>query len=630
MQHSPVPGFGPESGQGPEQVDPRPQALLVMGGGDDDDGVTAIQKALASRVVTITRSPDDELASTLARGEIALIVLHGLTEAELTRTLAQVDGWAPVIVSDSSPSDRIRADPRVYFVISSQMAPDDLEGLLASAVNESWSAAREYVLDSSDDAELHKAVLEAAGRFAAAEDLTAAARAVSAALVELLRADRVHCLFHDSESGALWSPVPPGREERASTGLSGYVARTGKGLWIRRADQDPRYCEALDDPGGDGREQLLVAPLRGESGVVHAVIVIVRAGHRTEFNERERGSLGLFLQRAQPMVEHLARREELAALLREHEEGERGPFRIEALRERKRGPLPGDVVRVTGAWVAWTYRLVLLLVLAGLAYLVFGRVSLYSTGPAVVRLHQRVEVNARASGALAELLVEPGEVVEQGQLLARLDDSAARNDLERVETAWRGQLRARLLDPSDEATAASLVTLRRQLSDARAAVAERELRAPVAGTVSDFRIRPGQHISVGELVLSLLLDDQARRVVALMPGADSPRIERGMTMRIELPGYSRAYQHLTVSHVSEEIVGPAEVRRFLGPALADTLAIQGPVVLVEARLPEPTFAVDGQRYRYHEGMQATAEIRVRSKSLLELLIPSLEGALPDV
>jgi multidrug resistance efflux pump len=609
--------------------DRRRRALLVVGE-DHDEDLTAVRRALASQAETITLPPDGDLATTLASGEFALIVLHGLAEAELTSALAVADGWAPVIVSDSSANDRLRADPRVYFVVSPALAAEDLASLLASALSQSQSPTLEYALGSSDDAELHKAVLEAAGRFAAADDLTSAARAVSAALVELLRADRVHCLYHEPETGALWSPVPPGREHRASTGLCGYVARTGQGLWLRHANDDPRYCEALDDPGGDGREQLMIAPLRGASGVVHAVIVVVRSGHRGEFDTRERGSLGLFVRRAGPMVEHLARREELTALLHEHEERQRGPFRVEALRERKRGELPGDVVRVTGTWVAWTYRLVLLLVLASLAYLVFGRVSLYSTGPAVVRLHERTEVNARASGALVELLVEPGEAVEQGQLLARLDDNAARSDLERVESAWRGQLRARLLDPSDEATAASLVTLRRQLSDARAAVAERELRAPVAGTVSDFRIRPGQHISVGELVLSLLLDDQARRIVALMPGADSPRIEEGMSMRIELPGYSRAYQQLTVTHVSEEIIGPAEVRRFLGPALADTLAIHGPVVLVEARLPESTFVVDGQRYRYHEGMQATAEIRVRSKSLLELLLPGLEGALPDV
>ena len=83
-------------------------------------------------------------------------------------------------------------------------------------------------------------------------------------------------------------------------------------------------------------------------------------------------------------------------------------------------------------------------------------------------------------------------------------------------------------------------------------------------------------------------------------------------------------------HVGDEVIGPTEVRRFLGPTLADSLALTGPVLLVEAQLPAPTFVVDDERYRYHEGMPVVAEVRVESESLLEMLVPALRGVIPHV
>jgi membrane fusion protein (multidrug efflux system) len=598
-------------------------AVLIVG---DDEGVAMIESTVRARIDTIRCRPiAAELAVCLETEAVALVVFHRVDATTLSGGLAVVGAKARVIVSVATQQETTLPDPRIYFAVGPEISSSDLTDLITSALV--GPPAGEPALESIDDARLHKAVLDAAGRFASWRDPATATAAVCAALRELLRADRVHCLLHDAHAGALWALAPHPRQGRASAGISGFVARTGRGVWASRADADPRYCPALDDPSGDGREQLLVASIRGAGGDVHAVIVVVRAGHRPGFDARERGTLGLFVVRAGPMMEHLARREDLELQVREHEAREQGPFRAEALRERKKVARGGDVVRVNEAWVAWTHRLVVGLVVGALAYLVLGRVNVYSGGPAVVRLQTRSEVTASASGALTELTVAPGQAVVPGDLLARLDDRQARDELTRVEASWRAQLRARLLDPQDQATAASLVVLRGQRRDARAALAEREIRAPVGGVVSDLRIRSGQHIGVGEIVMSLVQADDAQRVVALMPGADSPRIGPGMPMRIELPGYPRAYQHLTISRVSGEVVGPSEVQRFLGPALADSLTIAGPMVLVEARLAEPEFVVDGRRYRFHDGMQARAEVRVDSRSLLEMLIPGLQGAL---
>lgn len=605
----------------------RGHAVLIV---DDERGLAPLRELLESRIATRVYSlAAAGLEPELQREGLTLLVAHGLDRARLLSCLERTGPDVRVIVSELTPGCTSLDDPRVHFVLSPGIAALELEFLLDAALAIEPKPV-EVTPHSTRDAERYKAILHAAVSFASANDAAGAARAVSVALLELLAADRVHCLYYDSEGGSLWTLSPVERELRANAGLVGFVARTGRGMCLNRAGDDPRYVAEYDDPLGDGRQQLALTPISGHDGLVHAVVVVVREGHRDEFNEVDLYTLWLFAHWSGPMLEHLARRELTEAYLREFEEQEHGGFRVEALRANRGVDRPGDVVRITGAWVRVTYWMIVSFVFVGVCYLVFGRINRYSAGPAVIRLHERVELTAQVGGALAEVLIEPGQAVERDELLVRFDDSSARDEVERIEQAWQARLRARLLDPSDEVTASELVALRRQRREAQAALARRELRAPVAGVIGDVRIRSGQHIGVGEVVLSVLTDQPSRRVVALMPGADSPQIEPGMTMRIELPGYNRAYQQLLVTHVGEEVIGPTEVRRFVGPALADSLALTGPVLLVEAQLPGPTFVVDDERYSYHEGMPAIAEVRVQSESLLEMLIPALRGMIPHV
>jgi membrane fusion protein (multidrug efflux system) len=96
-----------------------------------------------------------------------------------------------------------------------------------------------------------------------------------------------------------------------------------------------------------------------------------------------------------------------------------------------------------------------------------------------------------------------------------------------------------------------------------------------------------------------------------------------MAMRLELTGYRYAYQNLVLDSVAEEVIGPAEARRYLGNQVADALPIDGPVTVVRAQLPGSSFTVDGETFFYHDGMPATAEVRLRSESILLTLVPAL-------
>jgi membrane fusion protein (multidrug efflux system) len=141
--------------------------------------------------------------------------------------------------------------------------------------------------------------------------------------------------------------------------------------------------------------------------------------------------------------------------------------------------------------------------------------------------------------------------------------------------------------------------------------------------VSDVRIHAGRQLLPGEAILSLVGEDARFLVVAMLPGHHRPLLQPGMPLRLELAGYRYAYQDVTIDDVADEVVGPTEVRRFLGSEIADTIQVAGPVILVKATLPGSTFRVEDKVYNYFDGMQGIAEARVRYESVIVTFVPAL-------
>jgi membrane fusion protein (multidrug efflux system) len=179
-----------------------------------------------------------------------------------------------------------------------------------------------------------------------------------------------------------------------------------------------------------------------------------------------------------------------------------------------------------------------------------------------------------------------------------------------------------LRDPLDEPARQALSSLRAQRDLGTARLAQRLVRAPVAGVASDVRIRPGQHLAVGELLLSVVPQDASLSLVAFLPGHYRPMLKRGMPLRFEISGYRYEYHETAIDSVSAEIIGPAEAKRFLGPDVADTVDLREPVVLVHARLPSRDFVSGGEAFDYFDGLHVQAEARVRSEPLMLRAFPA--------
>lgn len=300
-----------------------------------------------------------------------------------------------------------------------------------------------------------------------------------------------------------------------------------------------------------------------------------------------------------------------------------GLFRKEALDAHLGSRGEGEVLRLAPRWAGWTFGLLVAAFTFAVAYSIIGTVDEYASGIGIVRVQGRREMTARLTGTVSAVDAQPGQRVKAGQVLARFHGDEA--ELERLSHEYDLQLVKVLDAPTDQAARARLTEIRSAREQARAQVDERLIKAPVDGVVSDVRVQPGKLVEAGSTVLSLVPDDARFEIIAVLPGNYRPRLKPGMPLRLQMMGFAHSYSEVMIDSIGDQVVGPAEIRRFLPTELADTLPIQGPVVLVTAELPSPTFEAEGKTYDYFDGMQGIAEARIQSKSILVTLLPGLEA-----
>lgn len=582
--------------------------ILVAGSGDE------ALRLLKSQIVGVLA------LGTGIPGERALRLIEDARE-----TPAAVHRVNLVLAGGPEPSlfqDLIDADS-LFYLSQEPVPPADLIALLRSAANRWRSVALQEDAEERRRASFAQRLLAAAQAIASQTQPAGATRVAADAVEDLVRADRSYCLLYDPNSDTLWEGAKPDEEDRresAAVGLVSFVVRTGLPITLERIGSDPRFDRDADDPNAAGDERFAAVPVLGPDGRVLAVFAAVRTARELSFDDEDLRALTQLAEQAAPTLARLRppgkSTEGLPASML---------FREEAVEFHQVGVRSeGDLLRVDPGWMRWTYRLLLGAVVAGLIFSILAPIREYASGPAVIRLGGRTDLTAAAQGTVTQVMVKPGEKVAAGRLLVRFYGAQEAAELESLDQEFEAQLINRLRNPADRGAEQSLIVLRAQIDLARARLAEREVRAPAAGVVSDIRVRPGQHINPGQALLSLSRGGGRPELTAYLPGEYRPMLKRGMPLRLELRGYRYAYQHLTVMSVDEEVIGPAEAQRSMGQ-VADAVQLGGPVVRVTARLPSDTFEADDRIRRYHDGMVGQADVNVRSEKVLVALIPALKA-----
>ena len=179
-----------------------------------------------------------------------------------------------------------------------------------------------------------------------------------------------------------------------------------------------------------------------------------------------------------------------------------------------------------------------------------------------------VELKSKASGEILDVTAETGDEIAHGALLVKVDPRTARNRLSQSEadlTAARARLsiaraqqeRAKTLleqgllsKPDYEKAALELATSQAQVvagqvsvENARIALNDTEIRAPIAGTVIEKKVETGQVISsptqdVGGGTLLLKMADLAQvQVRVLVDETDIGKIAAGLPASVTVSAY---------------------------------------------------------------------------------------------
>ncbi|MEZ5905897.1 MAG: efflux RND transporter periplasmic adaptor subunit [Geminicoccaceae bacterium] len=155
--------------------------------------------------------------------------------------------------------------------------------------------------------------------------------------------------------------------------------------------------------------------------------------------------------------------------------------------------------------------------------------------------NQAIEVVSLASGRIIELLFEPGQAVEAGTVLARLDDAIERADVDEARAMAREAQsaldRARRLRASNNIAEATVVELEASAAAAQARVdraaqrlEDRLVRAPFDGVVGIRRVDLGARVDNDTVITTL--DDRSEMIVEFMlPEVYYGRVQPGLEVQ---------------------------------------------------------------------------------------------------
>lgn len=417
-----------------------------------------------------------------------------------------------------------------------------------------------------------------------------------------------------------------------SSSLSCTIVYPGAdGLWSLGSDEEiPRDAQPLIAVATARRAVIsshsAVIPVLTSSETV-AVITMTRNPRNPAYHPIEQIAMIALAREAAAILHHLA----IAHLTKQSEiEADKGGlYRGEALEAHRSRGSEGVPVHLSPTWVRRTYPILGIAILIGLVASIFLTVPTYSTGTGVVTF-PGTTISTPTGGLIDKIEVKAGDAVAKGQVLLRLSSAQEEAEVALAKEEWAIAIKQYLLENNDEQVKKSLASADARVTRAKAQLQTRVIRALKAGTVADIRLEPGKMVQAGERILTIVDPGAEPEIVCFLPGKDRPRLHTGMELQVAISGYTKTPDYVKITQVGSEVVGGGEAARILGTELSESLAKQlqgGNFVVVRARLAK-TFKTDHETLRYHHGMTAQTEVKIKDKPFLVSLLPALEKYVP--
>jgi hypothetical protein len=468
-------------------------------------------------------------------------------------------------------------DDAIYYLSRGVLGEHELRALVIAAAFGA-TVARPRLRSEIAAAAGADVLLDTVSRLSLQTDVTAAAALVSDAVRRLAVADDAHCLFEE-RTQTLWSreePIGGERRDSAAAGIVGYVARTGWPVAVARCDADPRFDAECDDPRGGGSAHLVAEPIVGADGAVLAIVSALR--REGQFSPLDRQIVADVAVCAAPILGGLA----LEQTLRERviaaaSTDDDGMYRREAVEwHAGGGQLEGRLLETAPRWMRMTLVLLVAVSLSVLGVIALIRIPEYASGGGVVRSRSAAAVTAPVAGRVEAIAVAVGQYVEAGALVGRI---------------------TRLADAVPE-----------------------PLWSPARGVVVGLERRPGQMVSPGDRVATIVDETAGYEFLALLPATYESHLSPGMPLFFRIHGFADAPQMVRIDEIGPVLLTRSDAAQVAG----DFVSMPGPAVVVRSRLPPTLTAASGRSVRYRQGMTGDADVRVSADSGLASLFPALK------
>ncbi len=269
-----------------------------------------------------------------------------------------------------------------------------------------------------------------------------------------------------------------------------------------------------------------------------------------------------------------------------------------------------------------------------------------------------VEVKSKASGEVLAVLVETGDLVEEGNLMVRIDPRIVRNRLAQAEASLKAAIARRDIAVTQQARAeklvaqgtltqadleqseldlanaeAQVVSARVEVENAGIAVEDTNIRAPVTGTIIAKPVEVGQVISsptqdfAGGTLLMQMADLSAVQIRSLVDETDIGKIRAGMPASVSVAAYPNQPFSGQVVKIEPQAVVEQNVTMFavlVSIQNPDGLLMPGMNAEVEMRVAraENAMTVPVMALRTSRDLEATATILGRPVDDIERALAS--------